>query len=437
MLIKFFNNKVFLLASALMLGSTPVFAESPWDGKYNSTFPFQMSRASVCPKFLPIDIEVKIEKGQISGFMFNNGGGNKDSFCKLYHNGSITGSIDDAGNFINVKVKQKDSHSRKYSSYKITGNIKNNLNLISKSPKYHPTTAFLITKYADLESESKNVPQANTGNKTFINNNDNSIVQQIYVNNPSQAQKTLDEVQSSLNMYKAISKVVKKQTPDIRNSIIGPVNKEIKKLTQEKEALEKQFSNQFSTPIRPSNQKLNISSFKASETFPKIPFYVPGTNEIGEMLTIPRVTDEGFLVYRLDFLDPSSTYEKVRDSINIPHENIDGVIKALVNIDKWTKTAQENNLTRRVSKTAICIPAGRCQNKKKGIMSTEIVFQVYEDGSTAGRIQRNKGTYSVGYNLSVESSVLLSAYLTYMRDIGSKEFNIGNMSDDEVKSLFN
>ena len=70
-------------------------------------------------------------------------------------------------------------------------------------------------------------------------------------------------------------------------------------------------------------------------------------------------------------------------------------------------------------------------------MSTEIVFQVYEDGSTSGRIQRNKGTYSVGYNLSVESSVLLSAYLTYMRDTGSKEFNIGNMSDEEVKSLFN
>ena len=155
------------------------------------------------------------------------------------------------------------------------------------------------------------------------------------------------------------------------------------------------------------------------------------------MLTIPRVTDEGFLVYRLDFLDPTSTYEKVRDSINIPHESIDEVIKALMNIDKWTITAQENNLTRRISKTALCIPTGRCQNKKKGIMSTEIVFQVYEDGSTSGRIQRNKGTYSVGYNLSVESSVLLSAYLTYMRDTGSKEFNIGNMSDEEVKSLFN
>ena len=108
-----------------------------------------------------------------------------------------------------------------------------------------------------------------------------------------------------------------------------------------------------------------------------------------------------------------------------------------MNIDKWTITAQENNLTRRVSKTALCIPRGRCENKKTGVMSTEIVFKVYEDGSTAGRIQRNKGTYSVGYNLSVESSVLLSAYMTYMRDIGFKEFNNRNMSDEEIESLFN
>ena len=43
----------------------------------------------------------------------------------------------------------------------------------------------------------------------------------------------------------------------------------------------------------------------------------------------------------------------------------------------------------------------------------------------------------MGYNLSVESSQLMAAYLTYMRDIGSKEFNIGNMTDTEIKSLFN
>ena len=257
------------------------------------------------------------------------------------------------------------------------------------------------------------------------------------VNNQSEAQKKLDQIQASLNMYEAISKVVKRQRPDVKSRFLIAIKRVVKELNAEKQFLQQEYLNQYSTPITPTNQKLNISSFKASETFPKVPFYVPGTSEIGEMITIPRVTDEGKLVYRLDFLDPTLTYEKVRDSINIPHENINGVIKALLNIDKWTITAQENNLTRRVSKTALCIPRGRCENKKTGVTSTEIVFKVYEDGSTAGRIQRNKGTYSVGYNLSVESSVLLSAYMTYMRDIGFKEFNNRNMSDEEIESLFN
>ena len=268
-----------------------------------------------------------------------------------------------------------------------------------------------------------------------IENNQTQIKIEI-VNNPSEAQKRLDQIQASLNMYEAISKVVKRQKPDVRNRFRIAINREIKKLNAEKQSFQQEFFNQYSTPITPSNKNLNISSFKASETFPKVPFYVPGTNEIGEMLTIPRVTDEGYLVYRLDFLDPTLTYEKVRDSITISHENINGVIEALLNIDSWTITAQENNVTRRISKTALCIPKGKCANKRKGVMSTEIVFQVYEDGSTAGRIQRNKGTYSVGYNLSVESSVLLSAYLTYMRDTGFKEFNMRNMSDEEIESLF-
>ena len=162
------------------------------------------------------------------------------------------------------------------------------------------------------------------------------------------------------------------------------------------------------------SKKLNLSSFRASETFPLIPFYIPGTNENGTMIVIPRVTERGDLVYRLNFLDPILTYEKVRDRIDIPDEDIDEVIKALNKIDEWTKTAQENNLTRNIQKTALCITSGiqsgQCEVKQKGTMSKEIIFQVYEDGSTAGRIQINKGNYSIGYNLSIESTVLLSAY---------------------------
>ena len=147
--------KLAVLSSSLTLFNQSVLAESKWDGKYNASFPFQMSRASVCPKYLPIDIEIKIENSLISGFIFNNGGGNSAAFCKLYHNGEIKGSIDSEGNFVDVKIKQKDGHSKKYSSYKITGNVKSNLKLISKSKKYHPTSVFFIKKYEDLESPLK------------------------------------------------------------------------------------------------------------------------------------------------------------------------------------------------------------------------------------------------------------------------------------------
>ena len=311
-------------------------------------------------------------------------------------------------------------------SYKDAGFYQNDLKAELQSLK----------KLLKSKNENQNLNKREN-NQTEIENIKGYTTVLKNVNNQSEAQKKLDQIQASLNMYEAISKVVKRQRPDVKSRFLIAIKREVKKLNAEKQSLQQEYLNQYSTPITPTNQKLNISSFKASETFPKVPFYVPGTSEIGEMITIPRVTDEGKLVYRLDFLDPTLTYEKVRDSINIPHENINGVIKALLNIDKWTITAQENNLTRRVSKTALWIPRGRCENKKTGVTSTEIVFKVYEDGSTAGRIQRNKGTYSVGYNLSVESSVLLSAYMTYMRDIGFKEFNNRNMSDEEIESLFN
>ena len=43
----------------------------------------------------------------------------------------------------------------------------------------------------------------------------------------------------------------------------------------------------------------------------------------------------------------------------------------------------------------------------------------------------------VGYNFSVESAVLLAAgYLDYMVDVGSREFNVGTMTDEEVEDLF-
>jgi len=252
----------------------------------------------------------------------------------------------------------------------------------------------------------------------------------------AEAQLFIDDIQASIAMFMAIADVINQQPVVSKERVLSVVGEEIERLRNEKTLLQQQLSSRFSTPIRPTNANLTVSAFRAADTFPKIPFYVPGTNEIGEMLVIPRVSDEGYLNYQLDFLDPTSTYNKVRDSIDIAHEDIQLVIYGLHKVDEWTKVAQQNNVNRRIEKTASCIPEGLCDEKKQGISSTEIVFQIYEDGSTAGRIQRNKGKFSVGYNLSVESSVLLSAYLIYMKDVGAKEFNIGVMSDQEVIDLF-
>ncbi len=254
---------------------------------------------------------------------------------------------------------------------------------------------------------------------------------------PAEAQIMIDEVHARITLFDVIAGVIKDKPRSRQARVLGIVNNEIARLRAEKQTLESLLSQRFSTPIRPSNANLSVSAFRAADTFPKIPYYVPGTNEFGEMLVIPRVSDEGMLNYEFDFIDPVANYAKVRDRIVVPHEQIEVLINGMEKVDEWTTVAQENNITRRVAKTAGCFPEENCSEKKVGSSSTEVVFQIYEDGSTAGRIQRNKGQYVVGYNMSVESSILLGAYLIYMQEAGAKDFNIGVMTDDQVLELFN
>lgn len=439
---------LFLILFLIPFSFSHLYAEGVYDGKYNAAFDFKMSTSSVCPKTLPIEIEIVITDSKAEGYIFNNGGGNKHAFCKLYHNGPITGSVDSDGK-VKFKIKQNDSHSIQYSSYKITGELEGRLKLYSRSTQYHPTHKFTLARVADSKQVTQNQTIEETTTKettTAINQNNNSssssnknAINIENINSIEDAQTYINEIQATINMYLTINNVMKTNTKSKseKEKYNDIINKKISSLIKQKELLQNKLKSRFSTPIKPTNTNLNVSAFRSAETFPKIPFYVPGTDEIGEMLVIPRVSDEGFLKYQLDFLDPTSEYDQVRDTISIFHENIDKIIFGLKKVDEWTTVAQDNKVTRRVSKTATCIPEGSCENKKQGVSSTEVVFQVYEDGSTSGKIQRNKGTFSVGYNLSVESSVLLSAYLIYMRDIGAQEFKIGSMSDEQVEDLFN
>lgn len=47
----------------------------------------------------------------------------------------------------------------------------------------------------------------------------------------------------------------------------------------------------YSTSIKPNDPDLQITARKASETDPKVPYYIPGTSETGEFWVEPFVTD--------------------------------------------------------------------------------------------------------------------------------------------------
>ena len=435
-----------------------------WDGTYKTELEFTMGGAGLCKEPLPLVIEIQVDNLEFEGQIQNlNTKGHP--YCQRYHSGSITGLLNPDGSFLKFRIQQDDPHSKQYSSYKATGHL-SDAKLISRAVQFHPNHSFsLITpaKLKELQATTlgavavaevsatqttaiiqpvqQAAPTVQPVQQATSSMAGEATAQQVQLVNrtmsPAEAQIMIDEVHARITLFNVIAGVIKDKPRSRQARVLGIVDNEIARLRAEKQILESLLSQRFSTPIRPSNANLSVSAFRAADTFPKIPYYVPGTNEFGEMLVIPRVSDEGMLNYEFDFIDPVANYAKVRDRIVVPHDQIEVLINGMEKVDEWTTVAQENNITRRVAKTAGCFPEENCGEKKVGSSSTEVVFQIYEDGSTAGRIQRNKGQYVVGYNMSVESSILLGAYLIYMQEAGAKDFNIGVMTDDQVLDLFN
>ena len=71
-----------------------------------------------------------------------------------------------------------------------------------------------------------------------------------------------------------------------------------------------------------------------------------------------------------------------------------------------------------------------------GKSSTELRFNIYEDGSTAGRIQRNKGCYVEGYNMSIDSALLLQAYIAHVISEAKLDFRQGTQTKDDLNKMF-
>lgn len=261
-------------------------------------------------------------------------------------------------------------------------------------------------------------------------------VANVYINS-KEMQQEFDRLVTQLKLLQQISEHVNaKATDDQSRKKLSAITKRIAKLEELVNSYERKSKSKYGVPIKPSNANLGVTAAKASEVFPRVPYYIPGTEEIGEMWIKPYVSNGGELLYDLNFVDETAEFGKIKDSLVLNSDNIGTFSAALVKVNEWSDKALAKNLRRRFEKSAACFPESMCGKRVAGNSSIEVVFMLYEDGSTSTKIQQNKGKFQSGYNVSVESGLLLSAYSDYMMDIGSKEFIAATMTDEELDDEF-
>ncbi len=253
----------------------------------------------------------------------------------------------------------------------------------------------------------------------------------------SALQEEVDRVAEQIALLTEVLKYQESQdTTPVRTTKIEVVRSRIEYFDKQVNEITEAAQNRYQTPIRPVNANLGTTALRASEIFPKVPYYIPGTDQIGEFWVEPRITDEGYLVYIFNFLDPDAELASVVERIQLSPEEIEITVGGLSKVNEWAEVAQQRNIRKRFEKSAVCFPTSDCAEKVAGNSSTEIVFLTYEDGSTAGQFKRNKGRSSSTYNISNESGLLLSAYLEFMVDVGSKEFEASTMTDEDLSEIF-
>ncbi|PIK72605.1 hypothetical protein CS379_13020, partial [Methylobacterium frigidaeris] len=139
------------------------------------------------------------------------------------------------------------------------------------------------------------------------------------------------------------------------------------------------------------------------------------------------------------FVDPRASVDQKRAVIDLTPEQLDRMKLAIAKISLWSEIAHRNEVRRHYRKRVDCFPEASCPrdgDKIDGKSSTEVVFFVNEDGSTGGRIQRNKGRYDEGYNVSVKSARLLASYLSYVQSRGERDYAAGTRTAADLDAMF-
>ncbi len=178
----------------------------------------------------------------------------------------------------------------------------------------------------------------------------------------------------------------------------------------------------------------SLSGKKVAGIYPLIPFYTPGSGQVGELEVAPRATGKG-VVYDLKFVQHISGSNDSSNTISINSADIEQVNYGIEKSHEWSSVATKKGLRQLHQKVASCFPEKMCDDDKSDT-PTKVLFMLYEDGSTAAKIQQKTSDNIYGYNLSIDSALLLASYLDYMKSKGEAEYSVGTMTDADLNSVF-
>jgi len=288
------------------------------------------------------------------------------------------------------------------------------------------------TKNSITSSSSNSL---NTTSSTAEVNNKNALV----------ANKQLINLAAQLSFLEQVLQEQLDQKINEKNENQSAIDFTITTVQAKVDDLKREYSernknyNQYISSIQPNDKNLYLTSRKASEIYPKIPYYIPGTSETGEFWIEPYVNDSGVMNFSFKFIDVDSPIDKIRSKIEMNLDEIQETQNSLIKLYHWSQIAHEKKIRKNYEKRIACFPVTNCPTdieRIEGKTSTEIRFNIYEDGSTAGRIQRNKGRFIEGYNLSIESAMLLQAYLNHVINEAKQEYQSGTQDKKALDKLF-
>ncbi len=179
---------------------------------------------------------------------------------------------------------------------------------------------------------------------------------------------------------------------------------------------------------------VSLSGQKVAGIYPLIPFYTPGSGQVGELEVAPRATGKG-VVYDFKFVQHISESNDSSNTISINSADIGQISHGIQKSHEWSAVAKKKGLRQLHQKAASCFPEDMCDDDDSDT-PTKVLFMLYEDGSTAAKIQQKTSSNLFGYNLSMDSALLLASYLDYMKAKGEAEYSVGTMTDADLNSVF-